>query len=131
MSQILRGIFGALAISAACGAVQLASGHDLMGNKPGAPAVPEPGINRVAKADRAALPVFRMQTQTITLRHGGLADTSVLVRVPVAREARNDARNGPAPPPATRPSKITIACEPPVSVLTELAKLLQPARCVT
>ena len=72
-----------------------------------------------------------MQTQTITLRHGGLADTSVLVRVPVAREARNDARNGPAPPPAAKPEKITIACEPPVSVLTELAKLLQPARCVT
>ena len=28
-------------------------------------------------------------------------------------------------------SKMTVACEPPVSVLTEVAKLLQPGRCVT
>jgi len=27
--------------------------------------------------------------------------------------------------------KMTVACEPVVSVLTEVAKLLQPGRCVT
>jgi hypothetical protein len=27
--------------------------------------------------------------------------------------------------------KLAVACEPPVSVLTEIAKQLQPGRCVT
>ena len=64
----------------------------------------------------------------------------MLVRVPVAKEvsketskaARNETRNGPTPP-MTKPAskKIAVACEPPVSVLTEVAKLLQPGRCVT
>ena len=62
-----------------------------------------------------------------------LTDTSVLVRVPVAKEARNL----PPAPVATKPAprkpnrKMAVACEPMVSVLTEVAKLLQPGRCVT
>ena len=31
----------------------------------------------------------------------------------------------------SRDTKTAVACEPPVSVLTEVAKLLQPGRCVT
>ena len=62
-----------------------------------------------------------------------IAETSVLIRVPVTRE---EARSRPvAPPSAIKPgphkSKTTLACEPVVSVLTEVAKLLQPGRCVT
>ncbi len=62
-----------------------------------------------------------------------LTDTSILVRVPVAKEARNL----PPAPVATKPGerkpnrKMAVACEPTVSVLTEVAKLLQPGRCVT
>ena len=96
-------------------------------------AAPETGVNRAAKSDRASVPASPGQTQTIALRHDGVADTSVLVRVPVAEgKARNETRNGPTPP-ATKPAakKIAVACEPPVSVLTEVAKLLQPGRCVT
>ncbi len=128
MSQISKAIFGALALSVACGAVQLAFGHDLtvIGS---AATVPETGVNRAAKTDRDAVQPAQTPTRTIALRLNGLPDTSVLLRMPAARE---EARNRPAPSmlkPAAR--KNAVACEPVVSVLTEVAKLLQPGRCVT
>jgi hypothetical protein len=129
MSQIHKGIFGAFAIALMLGAAQFAFGHDLMAGKPGAPAVPGTDINRVAKADRAPVPVSPMQTRTIALQPDGLDDTSVLVRVPVAREARN--RQVPPLIDKSGVRKTTVACEPVVSVLTEVAKLLEPGRCVT
>lgn len=145
MSQIRKGIFASLAVALTLGAVQLAFAHDLIGGRQPTAAVPGTDVNRATKADRAAVPSLRGQTETIALRHDGVADTSVLVRVPAAKdtskdtsgepakEARNETRNGPTPPPVTKPAarKFTVACEPPVSVLTEVAKLLQPGRCVT
>ena len=133
MSQIHKGIFGALAISVMFGAVQLAFAHDLIGGKIAARAVPETGVNRAAKADRATVPASAGQSQTISLRPDGLAGTSVLVRVPVAREARNETRDRPSPSsvPKSGTRKAAVACEPVVSVLTEVAKLLEPGRCVT
>ena len=133
MSQISRAIFGALAISVACGAVQLAFGHDLTGIPEIASAAPEAGINRAAKADRDAVK-FAPQSQTIALRLDGLPDTSVLVRVPAARESlKDEARNRPVAPSMMKSGdrKNAVACEPVVSVLTDVAKLLQPGRCVT
>ncbi len=130
MSQLATGILGAIAVSLTCGAVQFALGRDLSG------AIREPSrdsataVNRATKADRAARVAGAAQpTQTISLRVAALSDTSVLVRIPVAGEARNN-------PPTrflTKSSdrKVTVACEPVVSVLTEVAKLLQPGRCVT
>ena len=127
MSQIFKGIFGALAVSLTLGAVQFASGHDLVGrqavaNTPGTSAS-ETGINRTAKADRAAVPVSHVQTRTVALRLDGLTETSVLIRVPVAEGSRVRS--------LLRTERAAIACEPVVSVLTELAKELQPGRCVT
>jgi hypothetical protein len=76
----------------------------------------------------------QVPTQTISLRLDALADTSILVRVPAAKEARNGS-SAPSPfaPAATTSGsrKMAVACEPVVSVLTEVAKLLQPGRCVT
>ena len=130
MSQIFKAILAALAITATFGAFQLASGHDLIGRRQLASAEPAADINRTAKADRATQKAATGQTETITIRSVGLEDTSVVVRVPVAQEV---VRNRPAPPAAKLgpAKKMTIACEPPVSVLTEVAKLLQPGRCVT
>ena len=128
MSQLSNGIFIALAVSATLGAAQLASGHDLAGLRQVASAVPEEGINRAAKADRAATKVAPGQNRTIAFRPDSLADTSVLVRVPVVKE---EARNRPVAPVKSGKSKNAVACEPPVSVLTEVAKLLEPGRCVT
>ncbi len=129
MSQIFKAILAALAITAAFGAVQFASGHDLTGRRQLAATAPASDVNRVAKADRVALRAATGHSETITIRSVGLEDTSVVVRVPVAQD---EVRNRPAPPAAKPvPSKDVIACEPPVSVLTEVAKLLQPGRCVT
>lgn len=134
MSQIRNAVFGALAISATFGAVQLASGHDLIGRvqsvtTAGGPGATATGVNRAAKADRAAVKPAQALTQTIALRPPSVADTSVVVRVPVASE---QTRSRPVVAPAKRgPTRLAVACEPPVSVLTEVAKLLQPGRCVT
>jgi hypothetical protein len=139
-SGISKGIFGAIALSLTFGAV--ASGRDLgqrdassqinatqinstEANSTEAPAA----VNRSAKADRAprvAGPVT--QTQTVSLRLDGLADTSVLIRMPAARVARGGA---PASLLTKSGSGRTLACEPVVSVLTDVAKRLQPGSCVT
>ncbi|WKA29539.1 hypothetical protein [Bradyrhizobium roseum] len=136
MSQVFKAILATLAVSGTLGAVQLASGHDLIGRQQLA-ATDEPAgvINRGAKADRVALKAAQTPTETLTIRTVDLPDTSVVVRVPVAqmpsaRAPKEEVRNRPEPSrPAT--TKRAIACEPPVSVLTEVAKLLEPGRCVT
>ena len=133
MSQIFKAILAALAITAGFGAVQFASGHDLTGRRQlASTAPPAADINRAAKADRAVLRAAPGQTDTITIRSVGLEDTSVVVRVPVVQApvAQEKVRNRPAAPSKPGASKM-VACEPPVSVLTEVAKLLQPGRCVT
>jgi hypothetical protein len=128
MSQIRNGVLAALAVSATLGAAQLASGHDLIGRRQVAATKPEEGVNRAAKANRDISKVATGRERTIALRFKELADTSVLVRVPVAKE---EARNRPVAPMKPAKSKNAVACEPPVSVLTEVAKLLEPGRCVT
>ena len=133
MSQIIKGIFGALGVTLAFGAVQFASGHDLVGRQTVRQTVslaPETGVNRTAKADRVAVVPSAIPTQTIALRFDSLADTSILVRLPVVK---SDAGPRPTPPRVTKPGvrKTTVACEPVVSVLTEVAKRLEPGRCIT
>jgi hypothetical protein len=134
-SGLAKGIFGATVLSLTFAAV--ASGRDLIHtdgvNSPNSSEAGLAGIsatiNRAAKADRAALASGpARQTQTVAMRLNDLADTSVMIRVPVAR-------NVPRAPASllikSGESKHTIACEPVVSVLTEVAKQLQPGRCVT
>src|ERR1700749_2885283 len=139
-SGISKGIFGAALLSVTFGAV--ASGRDLIQrdgtspfNSPLNSSQLEPAgtsaiINRAAKTDRAGRASGSMvQTRTVALRLNDLANTSVLIRIPVARAAGNGA-------PASQliksgEGKLTVACEPVVSVLTEVAKRLQPGRCVT
>jgi hypothetical protein len=132
---ISKGLFGAIALSLTFGAV--ASGRDL--GQPGAAGQVLAGqvnvadastasINRATKTDRAARAAGpAIQTQTVSLRLNDLSNTSVLIRVPLVPDARSRA-------PASRQMKsgsATVACEPTVSVLTEIAKRLQPGRCVT
>ena len=130
MSKIFSGILGTLAVTVSLGAAQYASGSDLVGVARQSTAVttPDATINREAKADRADAPANALQTRTISVSVEGLSDTSILVRVPVARK---EARNAPAPTVSKQPMARTVACEPVVSVLTEVAKQLQPGRCVT
>jgi hypothetical protein len=129
-SGIAKGIFGAIALSLTFGAV--ASGRDL-GQQDASGQINSADasatvINRTAKTDRAARVAGpALQFQTISLRLNGLADTSVVIRMPVAR-ARSSA---PVLLKSGSGSNTTVACEPMVSVLTEVAKRLQPGRCVT
>ena len=128
MSEFSRVILAAVAASLTLGAVQLASGRDLTGIGQDPTGTPETVVNRIAKADRAdraAAPGVR--TQTIALRREGLPDTSFLVRIPLAQATRS----GTPAPAKLRSGKLAVACEPVVSVLTEIARQLEPGRCVT
>lgn len=135
MSQIQKVFLSAVAIAATLGAVQLASGHDLADRWLAiADKTDKPGhnVNRAAKADRLGeVKPAAVSTRTVSMRLNDLADTSVLLRVPAVIESGN------AKPPVRLQDqkkvrgKPTIACEPMVSSLTEVARLLQPGRCVT
>jgi hypothetical protein len=137
---LTRGIFGAIAVTLTSGAVQFASGRDLTrvsqslissaGVSSRSLAVSaEATINREAKADRASSAAGSASSQTISLRLDRLFETSVLVRVPIAPQAR---RNSSGPFLTKSGSgKLAVACESVVSMLTEVAKQLEPGRCVT
>jgi hypothetical protein len=137
MSGFTTGVSGAIALVLVSGAAQFAMGRDLTAVTGRLPPINQfsssPGpdmaaVNRRAKGDRTAGPSGSpARLQTIALTPTGMADTSVLMRIPVA---------GAAPPTASTPirpvtRKPAVACEPVVSVLTEVARRLAPGRCVT
>jgi len=129
MSYRVTGTLGVVAALATLGAVQLAAGHDLTVGlaTPGTPATEQ--VNRAVKTDREAFAVISSaRTRTISIRVDRLPNTSILVRVPQSQEARN------TPPKLfikAGERKPAVACEATVSVLTEVARQLQPGRCVT
>jgi hypothetical protein len=129
---ISAGIVGLFAVSLTFGAVQLASGRDLAEIIGGSSATTAASINRVAKADRtvsASTIGPARQTRTILLRLDSLSNTSILIRLPVAKVARS---GQPAPSLINSGErKATVACEPVVSALIEVAKRLEPGRCIT
>jgi len=133
MSKIVAGIVSIVALSATFGAIQFASGRDLVTTGTAHSTISATAldsVNRSAKSDRAPISAMSGPSQTIMVQPDGLSSTSVLIRVPVQyrEEARNrSSSNGVTKQPTTR----NVACEPVVSVLTEVAKLLQPGRCVT
>ena len=128
MSYLLKGIFSAAALSLVLGAVQFASGHDLVSRPPAPSGNPETGVNRAAKADRVGVVPVALPAHTILFQPYGLAATSVVVRLPLPQQARGSAR--PRTLFKSGQDKPMVACEPMVSVLTEVAKKLQPGRCV-
>jgi hypothetical protein len=130
MSQISTGILGGLAVVLSLGAVQLASGRDLVVSRSDTVASV---VNRAGKADRGNLQMPRTQGRTVSVRLESLPDTSILIRIPGSyrQEARDqDSKSNVGATPVMH-AKRTIACEPVVSVLTEVAKRLQPGRCLT
>lgn len=130
MSYLVKGIFAVAAVSLTLGAVQLASGHDLAASLQGLSASPVDSVNRAAKEDRAALLVpSLLTTRTIAFRPPGIPGTSVLIQIPARVEARQIKRTPPIK--SSQQKSMAAACEPVVSVLTDVAKRLQPGRCVT
>jgi len=132
MSYKRKGILGATAILLSFGAAQFALGEDLtVGMRTSG--IPEEGVNRSGKADRAPIVAEPVApTQTISIHVDRVPETSVLVRVP-RREARGSAAPTAMQPKASEKAsdRKMVACEPVVSVLTDIAKRLQPGRCVT
>jgi hypothetical protein len=138
MSGKFFGILAAVSGSLSFGAAQLASGGDLAvagrDAGQGQDATNENGVNRIAKSDRADMPrILSGQSQTILVRLNELSATSILIRLPA--RFGEEAQDRPAVPGLAKQPvnarKSMIACEPVVSVLTEVAKQLQPGRCIT
>jgi hypothetical protein len=132
MSKVSSLVLGLVGGAAMFGAIQFASGNDLRGTLTDQDQVASNTVNRSAKADRASLNTASadQQGQTMSFRVHGLSDTSVLVRL-AGTPVKSETVNSRAAPVNTKPQRAAVACEPPVSVLTEVAKLLQPGRCVT
>jgi len=147
MSRLITGISGALALSlisgaAISGAAELARGRDLspiagnltpiaqawpLSSGSSSPADGTTSVNRGSKTDRAVASVGSpASTRTISLKLDAFSDTTFLVRIPVA--IANSPVAAPVKPAIGRPM---VACEPVVSMLTEVAKRLEPGRCVT
>ena len=144
MSKVSSLVVGIVSGAAMFGAIQYASGNDLSGSSLRGTlterdtAIPSasftPAVNRTAKGDRDTTPVKLDPGQTLSFHVHGLTDTSVLLRLAgPAPKAQPDkpASTKATPPVDIKPRKATVACEPPVSMLTEVARTLQPGRCVT
>lgn len=139
MPSLGTAIIGSLAVAATLGAAQLA-----FGRTPATDLIPVPlaatapdaagaAVNRVAKSDRTA-PAGTSRvpsTRTVTVLPLDMAETSIAIRIPVrieeARRLPYAIEGGRTP----KRVKAIVACEPVVSALTEIARRLQPGRCVT
>ncbi len=147
MSYMASGTLGAVAAVLALGAVHLevSAGNDLLGPaQRGDASVITPAraadneaiatnVDRSAKGDRdtAVSPAGGL---TLSFKLPGLPDTSVVMRVP-SGEAADALRKAPAPTTGSGKGSSAgarpVACEPVVSVLTDVAKRLEPGRCIT
>jgi hypothetical protein len=125
MFRISAGVLGALA---SLGVAHFASGRVLAAGENVNAAM----VNRAVKADRDAVPTPQVEGRTVAVRLERFPDASIIIRIPESRPLMADRVTKPrsrrAPPSQ---SKRTIACEPVVSLLTDIAKQLQPGRCVT
>lgn len=134
-SSVLGVAAASLALSGAH--LEMASGNDLgpFGGGRGDAALIAPGaapeINRAAKGDRDIVTApSRQLLRTVSIQVDQLAHTSVLIRVP-ADHVRGDNTPAPAARPTKPSARKMIACEPLVSGLTEVAKILDSGRCIT
>ncbi len=145
MSKVSSLVVGVVSGAAMFGAIQYASGNDLSGSSLRGTLTDRdtaistasftPAVNRIAKGDRDTTPAKLDAGQTLSFQVHGLTDMSVLLRLagpaPAPKVQETPASTKATPPADIKPRKATVACEPPVSMLTEVARSLQPGRCVT
>lgn len=145
MSKISSLVLGLVSGAAMFGAIQYASGNDLRGTlissdiAASVRPVADSPVNRAGKSDRAAIVASQGEaSQTLSFRVHGLSDTSVLLKLaatPVSPAktgtANTDMAKARSISVTDKPQRSAVACEPPVSVLTDVARLMQPGRCVT
>lgn len=89
-------------------------------------------VERAGKSDRAAITQSSVPSQTFSIQPSGMDGTSVLVRI-VNQTPERQANEKPASQilPRGASARPRVACEPVVSMLTEVAKQLAPGRCIT
>lgn len=130
MFQVSAGVLGALAVVLPLGAMHLASDRNLVAGSD----TTATAVNRAVKSDRGSVQLSHVEGRTVSIRLESLPDASIVIQIPgssnhlVAGDRVTKPRSSRAP---TSQARRTIACEPVVSVLTEIAKQLQPGRCVT
>jgi hypothetical protein len=129
---VATGVAALIAGTAAVSAAQIALGNDLT-SVVGSASVSTPqnsivqqNVNRSAKADRLTMATSIAPSATMTFRVPGIDNTLIVTRIPTAAARPMAPNNGPA-----SSAHQTVACEPPVSVLTDIAKTIGPGRCVT
>jgi len=134
-----------IALSVISCAAQYALGRDLTPIAPGQPQIDQSlppsftalavgtlAVNRGAKADRAVAPAGSPAlTRTVSLKFDSFSATTFLLRFPLAVPLSDGNPASAVPPAKSGTRKPMLACEPVVSVLTEVVKQLQPGRCVT
>lgn len=147
MSKVSSLVVGLVSGAAMFGAIQYASGNDLSGSSlrgtlterdTAIPSAFNSMVNRTAKGDRDSVPASLDRGRTLSFQVYDLTGTSVLLRLADPAPKVGLEKVQPDKPASTKavpvdgkPRKATVACEPPVSMLTEVARSLQPARCVT
>ena len=140
MSYISTGALGLIAASLAFGGVQfgMASDGGVVRAVPGNAMLQQNvshdvafAVNRGAKADRDPIASAQVDTVTLSFQVPGLKDGSVAMRLPTAEAIRLRPPANNAKATSTMRRKATLACEPVVSVLTDVAKQLEPGRCIT
>ncbi len=136
MSRVASGILAAAAATFAFGAVHLAGASSVNNrlmsdrlNDTGLSVVADIAstVNRAAKADRVPGAAIDARSVTMAFEVPALPNTTLIVRVPTENAASN---MSPKTPERSSPARRTTACEPSVSVLTAIAKQLQPSRCL-
>jgi hypothetical protein len=131
--SLAAGCAGLVAGTLAFGAVQFALGNDLTFGARSTVMPPQYNVNREAKADRLAPPPVVPSGTTLSFRTPSLPDTLVVTRIPAEDTRAKDPKPDTLLRSSVRPLPVkrTVACEPAVSVLAEVAKLLDSSRCVT
>lgn len=114
----------ALAVTLSLSAIHLESGHWAARDASAA------AVHRAVKSDLGTVPPHA-SSRTVSMQLESLPRMSIVLRIPESSgsdvgSAKRDVQRAPA-----RQTKRRIACEPVVSALTDIAKRLQPGRCVT
>lgn len=135
MFQLASGILGAAAATLAFGTMHLeVSAQSGQGQRTAmVQSDAQNQVMRAGKGDRLVTPSVQGQNLTVSFRLPG-ADSSVMMRVLLPGDSQSAAgRSTPQQTQTQRAStgKRMVACEPSVSVLAPVAKILQPSRCIT
>ena len=145
MSYMASGMLGTVAAVMALGAVHLevAAGNDALGPvQRGDAAIVAPArgdggalvtnVDRTSKSDRESN-VAPIGGLTLSFKLPAFPDGSVIMRVPNG-DAAEALRKAPSTTGSNKGSSAgsrPVACEPVVSVLTDVAKRLEAGRCIT